>query len=163
VRLFVALRPSAAALASLADALGVAVDPRWHLTLAFVGEQPDAEPFLEPLAAVAARSAAVELLLSGGLTFGGRVLAASVTGDVAALSRLAHAVQEVCRSAGAAVDDRPYRPHLTLARGRRLTVPAGLAGYEGPVWRADVVELVRSHLGHRSRHEVLHRFPLRPT
>lgn len=162
MRLFVAVRPSAAALTSLAGALGVAVDSRWHITLAFLGEQPAADPFLAPLSDVAGGSAAFELSLSGGLTFGARVLAASVTGDVEALSHLARDVQDACRSAGADVDDRPFRPHLTLARGRRLHVPAALAAHDGPPWRVDVVELVRSHLGRRSEHEVLHRFPLRP-
>jgi 2'-5' RNA ligase len=160
VRLFVAVRPPAAALRSLAEALGLDVDDRWHLTLAFLGEQPDPEPFVRPLTEAALRSTPFPLALAGGQTFGGRVLSAAVAGDVAALDRLARDVQDACRRAGAELDARPFRPHLTVARGRGLQVPAALSSYEGPSWVVEQLELVHSHLGGRARHEVLARLPL---
>lgn len=160
MRLFVAVRPPAAALASLAETLGRSVDARGHLTLAFLGEQPDPQAFLRPLTDAVARHTPFSLSLSGGQCFGGRVLSAAVVGDVSALQGLALEVQEACRLAGAEVDDRPFRPHLTLARGRGLRVPPALAAYEGPSWQVAEVELVRSRLGRRVEHQVVQRFPL---
>jgi 2'-5' RNA ligase len=159
--MFVAVRPPATALPSLAEALGVKVDDRWHLTLAFVGEQPDPEPFVGPLTEAALRSTPFPLAVAGGQTFGGRVLSAAVAGDLTALDRLARDVQDACRRAGAELDDRPFRPHLTVARGRGLHVPPELSSYEGPSWVVAELELIRSHLGARPRHGVLERLPLR--
>ncbi|MGB8649536.1 MAG: RNA 2',3'-cyclic phosphodiesterase [Mycobacteriales bacterium] len=151
MRLFVALRPPAPACEHLARALGRVADPRWHLTLAFLGEQPGAAPFAAALQQV--RSPPVSLTLSGGLTFGHRVLAVGLAGELDQLQVLALAVRDVCR----VEESRPYRPHLTLARGRGLRVPSALASYQGPVWTATELELVRSRHG---EHEVLSRHPL---
>ncbi len=61
--------------------------------------------------------------------------------------------------AGVDVDERPYRPHLTVGRKRHPDV-AALAAYAGPVWSAVEVELVRSVVGRSVHHTVLERFPL---
>lgn len=57
-------------------------------------------------------------------------------------------------------DDRPFRPHLTVARpGDRMDPAdveadrASLDGYEGPSWPASELVLVRSYLGGRPRYE----------
>ena len=55
------------------------------------------------------------------------------------------------------LEDRPYRPHLTV--GRRVD-RAALADYRGPTWTASEVELVRSDLGREVRHTVLERYAL---
>ncbi|MCW2598938.1 MAG: 2-5 ligase [Frankiales bacterium] len=160
MRLFVAVRPPTAVLESLAETLGREVDDRWHLTLAFLGEQPGPEAFRDPLADVAAHQPPLVLSLTGGQTFGGRVLSAAVTGDVPALQELALHVRDACRSAGADIEDRRFRPHLTLARGRGLSVPAALAAYQGPPWVVEGFDLVHSRLGRRAEHAVLNSFPL---
>ena len=72
-------------------------------------------------------------------------------GGVDALRRLAGSTGAAARRCGIAVDDRPYRPHLTLARGRegadlRPAVEA-LSGFAGSPWTADTLSLVRSRLG----------------
>jgi 2'-5' RNA ligase len=162
VRLFVAVRPSAAAAVALAQDLGREVDDRWHVTLAFLGEQPGPEPFLDPLAEVATRTPPFSLSLAGGKTFGGRVLSAGVAGEVPALRRLAGEVQASCGNAGADLQERPFRPHLTVARGRGLRVPTQLAAHQGPAWQVGGFDLVLSLLGRQTRHEVLRRFPLGP-
>lgn len=153
-----AIRPPAEACAALAAAVRRAPDPRWHVTLAFLGEQSGPDAFLIPLRQAVSGSTTLQLRLSGGLTFGGRVLSAGLAGDLAGLDALAAAVRQACRAAGAAVEDRPFRSHLTVARGRALTVPPALRDFEGRPWTVRQVELVRSRLGRRAEHEVLHRF-----
>lgn len=151
LRLFVSVRPSAAALDHLAAALGRGLDPRWHITLAFLGEQPDPEAF--DLRAVAARHLPFPLALSGVTRLGRSVVATGVRGDTRALRALAHDVQDVCREAGAVLDRRRWQPHLTVSRDG--AVPRSLEEYEGPGWTVAELELVRSFLGHPARHEVL--------
>lgn len=157
-----ALRPPPAAVQHLAAAFprppaGV---ERWHLTLAFLGEVVDVEPLCAPLADAAASCAALELRLAGSGEFGrSRAVWVGLDGDVAGLQALAAGVAAACRAAGVALEDRRYRPHLTIGR-RPAADPAPLAAYAGPPWTAHEVELVRSHLGRPVRHEVLDRFPL---
>lgn len=148
MRLFVAVRPSADALAHLARALGCAPSPRWHVTLAFLGEAADGGALASPLASVAAAAAPLQLQLAGGGRFG-RAVWVGVHGDVAALSGLAGAVAAACGVA----DDRPYVPHLTVSRGG--LDPASLAAYEGPPFLVDRLLLVESVLGRTAVHTVL--------
>jgi 2'-5' RNA ligase len=72
-------------------------------------------------------------------------------GGADALRRLAASVGAAARRCGIGVEDRPYRPHLTLARGRAGSDlrPAveGLSGFAGSPWTADTLHLVRSRLG----------------
>lgn len=164
MRLFVSLRPPADACASLAAAVAGLRTTRveqWHVTLAFLGEVADAAPLAGPLAEAASSSPPLGLRLAGGGFFRGPgALWAGLTGDVHGLHALAGAVRDACRQAGVHLEPRAYRPHLTVAR-RLRSDPGVLTGYEGPAWRADEVELVRSRLGGRVEHEVLERFPLR--
>jgi 2'-5' RNA ligase len=143
---------------------------RWHLTLAFLGETDDhREPAVRAAldAAVtswrgAARPPPVLRLAGGGRFGAGRftVVWTGLRGDVEGVRALSGAVRRQLRAARLPVDRKPYRPHLTLARpGDRLPPAAleadteALAGYEGPQWTLDAVELVRSHLGPHPRHE----------
>jgi 2'-5' RNA ligase len=163
VRLFLSLRPPAHARAHLAAALaGLRTTDvaQWHLTLAFLGEVPSEQPLLPGVGQVVARTPRLVLRLRGGGVFRGQgVLYARPDGDLRQLRRLALDLAAVCRDAGVPLEDRPYRPHLTVAR--RVRAATALDGYEGPVWTATEVELVRSHLGTTARHEVLQSFPLR--
>ena len=163
MRLFVSLRPPAAACEHLAAALrGVRTTrvDQWHVTLAFLGEVPDPEPLLGSLRTAAERAQPLHLQLRGsGFFRGPGVLFAGVSGDVDPLHRLAADVTAVCRDAGVHLEPRPYRPHLTVAR-RLPRDPGTLSQYEGPPWTATEVELVRSRLGARVEHEVLERFEL---
>jgi 2'-5' RNA ligase len=156
LRLFVAVRPPLPALEHLAAALGRDVDPRWHITLAFLGEQPDPGAF--ELGTVARAHPPFPLALSGVEQLG-RVVATGVRGDTTALGWLARDVQRACRDAGAVLERRRYRPHLTVGRGG---VPAVLWDYEGPAWTVHEVELVHSVLGRTAQHRTLERFRLGP-
>jgi 2'-5' RNA ligase len=139
---------------------------RMHLTVVFLGHvDPIRRPGLERrLGRAAARAAPLRLRVSGGGRFGSQVLWAGIAGDVDALRRLARAAVAAARREGLTVEDRRYRPHLTLARsgaGADLRpLAASLAEHSGPAWTADALTLFRSHLGPLPRHEPLAAWPL---
>ncbi|HZP53816.1 RNA 2',3'-cyclic phosphodiesterase [Actinocrinis sp.] len=92
----------------------------WHVTLAFLGDVPEdaLDDLKERLGRAAARNTPMELALAGGGHFGGRTLWTGVQGDRDRLGRLAESVNSVARRCHIKVDERPFRPHLTLARVR---------------------------------------------
>jgi len=154
VRLFVAVRPPAAALAHADAALGPVrtahpdlrwIPPeRWHLTLAFYGEIPDGnvDGTVEMVDRRLRGHVSCALSFSGAGQFSRRALWLGVAGEVDVLRATARAVT---------FERRPYRPHLTVARLRggvdAAAAAESLRAYAGPVWRADTVHLVRSRLG----------------
>lgn len=160
MRLFVSLPLPAPVRADLAAALaGVrTTDPaRWHMTLAFLGERPGTVELERHLSALAARCRPFALRVVGGGGFGD-VRWAGVGGDVDGLHRLAADVARACAEAGAPLEERRYRPHVTVAhRGRCAD---RLAGYAGPPWTVRSFDLVHSTLGHPVRHDVVRRFEL---
>jgi RNA 2',3'-cyclic 3'-phosphodiesterase len=111
-------------------------DYRWaepsllHVTLAFLGEQP--EERLEALKAVGA--AAAQASSRGHLTLGEpgsfgtrkapRVLWVGLDGDVVTLNALQSHVTKELLKAGFSLEDRAFSPHITLAR-RRDTARTG--------------------------------------
>ncbi|MCT2278839.1 RNA 2',3'-cyclic phosphodiesterase [Micromonospora chalcea] len=168
MRLFAAVYPPAVAVADLtARVKGLRVaaarharlaDPaNLHLTLAFLGEVPDARlPDVKHALASAARTARTPLLrLAGGGSFGeGRstVLWVDVRGDVEALDALARSIRGELRAEGLPCDDKPFRAHLTIARPGDRVPEADLRAdletlddYTGPDWPADRLALVQSH------------------
>jgi RNA 2',3'-cyclic 3'-phosphodiesterase len=180
VRLFVALVPPASALGELDGAVAPvrAAHPdlrwtpavQWHLTLAFLGEVDEGvlPDLTTRLARAAHRHPPAALELHGSGRFGDRVLWTRVRGGVDGVRRLAASVTAAARRCGIPVDERPYRPHLTLARGRPPTDlrPAVdvLGGFAGSSWTADELHLVRSRLGAgpggSAVHETLATWPL---
>lgn len=163
MRLFVSLRPSRQALAHLEAALAGRRTSRvdqWHVTLAFLGEVDDPAGLYAGLRAAAAASPPLELQLAGGGAFSGaRVVWAGVGGDSDGMAALAAAVQSACRDAGIVLEQRRFRPHLTVGQTGRID-PDTLSGYAGPMWQSDQVELVHSVLGRSATHTVLERFPM---
>ncbi|MFJ9080350.1 RNA 2',3'-cyclic phosphodiesterase [Streptomyces sp. NPDC102278] len=165
VRVFIALAPPDDAKDELARELGPAYEayPRmrwnriedWHITLAFLGELPVATvPLLRaPLAGLAAARRPVRLAMRGGGHFDERVLWSGIEGDLDGLHRLAGEVRGVVRECGVDFEERPLRPHLTLARSRRddpssvVKAAAGLAGFTGRWWQARRLHLVGSNIG----------------
>lgn len=137
---------------------------RWHLTLAFYGDVADPDPLAVRLARAAARTRPLSLSLVGAGRFGRAVLWAGVTGDVADLVRLASRCAAAGRREGLDVEDRPYRPHLTVARSRRPVDlrPAVelLHHHGGPGWTADRLHLVVSELGSEPHHRDVVSWPL---
>ncbi|MFI9741181.1 RNA 2',3'-cyclic phosphodiesterase [Streptomyces sp. NPDC052494] len=165
VRVFIALAPPDEAKDELARALRPAYDAYphmrwnriedWHITLAFLGELPvTAVPLLRPpLARLAAARRPLELGLLGGGHFDERVLWSGIDGDVEGLQQLAAEVRAVVRECGILFQERPLRPHLTLARARRddtasvVEAADGLTGFTGRRWRTDRLHLVGSNFG----------------
>lgn len=163
MRLFVAIWPPPDAVAELLAAvdglraenpqLHWTAQEQWHLTLAFLGEVADERrPQLdERLARAATRYPPLTLRLAGGGRYGTRVLFTSIDGDRASLTRLAASVSAAARRVRIPVDDRPYRPHLTLARSRGADdlrpLAARLEPFTGRTWTATHLDLVESRLG----------------
>jgi 2'-5' RNA ligase len=162
--LFVALRLPDAVVADLAAAHSALppqlaagypglrwVPPQnWHVTVTFLGNVSEGRVAdLETrLARAAARHSPMTLSLVGSGHFGSRVLYIGVAGDRPGLERLAASVSAAARRAKVALDERPYRPHLTLARLRGPTslrdLAEPLADDPGPAWVADTIELMES-------------------
>lgn len=187
VRLFVAVYPPPEAVAHLAAQvarlrIGVAAaagtrvrlaDPaNAHVTLAFLGEVPDDRlPAVRDALGLAAQrcrdTGPLHLRLGRGGRFGqgrGTVLWVDVLGAVQPLHRLADQLRELLRDADLPYDDRPFQPHLTIARpGDRIDVEPdriALDGYLGPWWPATELVLVRSYPGPPRRYENLDTWPL---
>jgi RNA 2',3'-cyclic 3'-phosphodiesterase len=142
--------------------------PRWvhlanlHLTVRFLGETP---PDLTPDAALAVRAAldgasAFDVVLSGAGAFPEarkpRALWLGIERGASELGALADSLDPALEPLGWPPDDRPYRPHLTVARLDRSSISAGEAVADelraaAADWRtgfrADRVVVYRSHLG----------------
>ncbi|WP_051393082.1 RNA 2',3'-cyclic phosphodiesterase [Glycomyces arizonensis] len=137
----------------------------WHLTVAYLGDVAE-DRFGEAadvLAAACGTFDPLRLCVSGGGRFGrGRysVVYAGLDGDVAALVQLVHRIRAGLTAADLPVDQKQYRPHVTLARpGDRVTNQQAaqdlltLRRYYGPSWTARQVVLYKSDYGTKSGHE----------
>ena len=159
-----ALSETSAALRDVVRGRYVAPDS-FHVTLAFLGEVPGAcVPALgELLVGACADHGPIELTL-GGLGSFGRPRSATLWQAVesdGALERLANDVRTALRKAGFALDEKPFRAHVTLMRA------AQVAGLELPMpclARAtmDTITLFKSDLsGARPVYTELERVGLR--
>jgi 2'-5' RNA ligase len=145
---------------------------QWHVTLAFYGEvdEQKAERLLDGLGRVAARSRPFRIRLAGAGTFPrqpakARVLWLGLDGEVQELRRLADRCAGAGRRARIAMEDRAFRPHLTLAGARREPVDttdavAALSSYVAPWWTVPSIRLIRSFIGPQTNHETLQEWPL---
>jgi 2'-5' RNA ligase len=145
---------------------------QWHVTLAFYGEVPDGKvPALtDRLTRAASRTPSFELALTGAGVFPGqprqaRQIWVGLDGDVAVLTRLAERCVAAGRRESIPIEERAFRPHLTLGRARKQTVDATdlvgrLSGYGSATWSVRSFTLVRSTLGASVRHGPLVELPL---
>jgi len=173
-RLFVAVPLPADALAACrALLLGVrdgpqGAVPRWvhldnlHLTVRFLGDTP---PDLVPDVALAVRDALVgmpafDVVLAGAGSFPAarkaRALWLGIERGAAELGALADALDPALEPLGWPPDDRPYRPHLTVARLDSASIAQGAAAADAlcsavagwsVAFPAEAAVLYRSHLG----------------
>jgi len=149
-RLFVAVVPPAEVAMALADRLdslsipGRHVPPiNWHITLRFVG-RVDAVTYDRWLASLEqVEGEPLRMRLEGLGAFPRPQSATVVWVGVMApgIERLAAMVEEATQRAGIPAEERPFRPHLTLARVRppvdaRAVVERADLG-PGLTWRAD--------------------------
>lgn len=157
--------------------------PRWvnpagmHLTLAFLGELDDAQLSEATAAAVEAarQSHPFTLRLGATGTFGGqrspRVLWVGVGGDVPQLVALQRELAEALESRGFPHEERPFSPHLTLARIKGPLPPAELAKLPQALaasvpaisWSVNELLVMKSELAHpAARYTPLQRIALGP-
>jgi 2'-5' RNA ligase len=165
MRLFVAVVPPRPVLLELRAALSTLphtdgnlrwTHPEsWHITLAFLGEVPkESLPELtERFARAASRATPMELAVAGGGQFDSQVLWAGIQGDRDRLGRLSETVAAAARRCRVRVDERPFRPHVTLARVRSAPEqpPTDLkpyvermAAFRTPRWLVKEMELIES-------------------
>lgn len=112
-----------------------------------------------------ARPKVPELALAGGGRFGRgafTLMWVGVTGDLDPMRTLHKALRRELKHAGFPYDERPWKPHLTIARpGNRIPRAdldadrAELNEYTGPTWPVRELFLVRSHLGPNPSYERL--------
>lgn len=186
MRCFVAVDVSAEAREALGQAqaalraAGRRADVRWldpaalHLTLAFLGEVPEAQAARvgRALGGVAGRHAAFALTLVGVGGFPSlarpRVLWAGVVRGLRELGLLAADVERTLVPLGFPPEARPFSGHVTIGRvrsprglGRVLAAAAALERQPFGAWTVAELVLYRSHLGPRgAAYEGLERLAL---
>lgn len=107
-----------------------------HLTLAFIGESDRPAKATACLAGLAAGPATIEIAGVGRFGRGGEILVWAGLRPCMILEALAADVRRRLLTGGFAVDPKPFRPHLTLARRVVLHSEADWAAFER-AWPAD--------------------------
>lgn len=143
----------------------------WHLTLVFLGEiGPERLTLLGPaLQRAAAAHPPLALELNGWGTFPRQsppasVLWAGVGGDARGLADLVEDLRRAAGEAGVETGERPYVPHITIARSRPARdLDATVEALGNPPhlgWNASRVELVESVPGSGTRYRTALTCPL---
>ncbi len=116
-----------------------------HLTLAFLGEQPAARVEALRCVGIGIRAAAFTLTLDAVGSFPrARIAWLGADAPQPGLAALHGELAAALRVGGFAVDQRPYAPHLTLARRSALATPRRLP--QPICWRVNSFVLVESEL-----------------
>ncbi|HEX7939964.1 MAG TPA: RNA 2',3'-cyclic phosphodiesterase [Gemmatimonadaceae bacterium] len=188
MRLFLAINLAAAVRDEIVEAAAplrsAAPDLRWldsariHLTLKFLDEQPESSvpAIVKAMDAVAPKHFTFDMGVGDGEhTVGAfpnfrrpRVVWMGVANDPR-LELLHHDVELACDAIGFAVEGRPFRPHLTLARVKDRVDATILRRLEraanGVVLAAESevtsIDLMQSITGAEPRYERLHSSPLK--
>ena len=142
-----------------------------HLTLKFLGDAPVAK--IEALSQAAQRAAGTfppfDLIIGrcGAFPSRGqpRVLWIGIDDPSTKLTELYRALEDECAEAGFAREQRPFHPHLTIARlrkpqgSRRLAERHRLMGFTNQQVRVSEIVLFRSELlSEGSRHTAISRY-----
>jgi 2'-5' RNA ligase len=141
-----------------------------HLTLKFLGETPVArvEALSQATKRVASEGLPFELIVGGCGAFPPRgqprVLWVGIADVSGQLGKLQQTLEDECAQAGFAREQRPFHPHLTIARLRKPHGSRQLAalheeiGFEAETVGASALAVVRSELrSEGSRHSVISR------
>lgn len=133
-----------------------------HITLRFIGEQPDYVTCADALASVHMAAPFIQLCHFGLMR---RRIFHAVVRESEALMELQASIDNALLATGLMPDKRSFRPHITLARLRREASRSMLERAEGMQldveWKAREFCLFRSHLGGGSAlHEILRSYPL---
>lgn len=95
-----------------------------HLTVLFLGdvEETQLEPISQAIEGVSQKYGRFEMKITGVGIFGGirrpRVLWVGMNGDVERMGYFKNSLEKVLSKFGIKLEDRPFRPHLTLGRFR---------------------------------------------
>jgi 2'-5' RNA ligase len=162
-RAFVAVRPPAPVLGAIDAAAATASDDapdlrwappdQWHVTLQFLGPVPDVDGLVGALDGLRSQAPFRARVGGAGAFASARratVMWLGVREGETELVALAGAVAGLTATVGFAAEDRPFRPHLTLARASTPTdLRAAIAvldtvGDIGPAWTVDHVLVVES-------------------
>lgn len=152
------------------------VDPAsLHLTLAFLGELDDTrlEAATQAAMVVASAHAPFTLRLANLGTFGSarspRVIWVGLAGEQAQLLALRAALTDDLAARGFPREERPFAPHLTLARIKATLADDALAALAQALgepanavsWQADAISVMKSELARpAARYTALSRWPL---
>lgn len=133
-----------------------------HITLAFLGEQDEGTPeVIEAGLRVACADFGrfkLDLGTGGSLPEGrpARILSLRIEGEIRRIRELQGVVVKNLRQLGFQLDDRPFSPHLTIARvsrrapaeqRRRLTeIATGFDGYDAGTFEVSAVTVMASNL-----------------
>ncbi|HEX3927826.1 MAG TPA: RNA 2',3'-cyclic phosphodiesterase [Gemmatimonadales bacterium] len=142
---------------------------QWHITLVFLGVVEDRERAVLLRALRKIRATAVSIEINGLGTFDRAGVLYAAVEITPGLLRLQQTVAETIRMSGFALEERPYKPHITLARSRNRggsqtlqRLGAVLAQQRLQVsWTAEEFLLYESELSPTgSRYRVRERFAL---
>ncbi len=162
-RAFVAIRPpdavldAVAARTSAVDLEGARRTPRsqWHITVQFLGDEADVDAVIKALQPLRTPRGSLRLNTAGpvGNPKRSTVFAIGVSEGASWLRALADEVTTRLASLSYVRDERPFFPHLTLARCRRATNMRAAVEAVGPApigdpWLVDEVLVYESRLGH---------------
>lgn len=150
MQLFSALLPPPEVVRSIEAGLGTgkgkgfrwAPPANWHITLGFFGEDD-----------IAARAAWLRERVTGRPSVRVRLSGADTFPKVLWLGVESDGLAELANAAGAGLDERPYRPHLTLARfpadrhAEAREIVDALSAFASPEWTAGEVVLMKSTAG----------------
>ncbi|WP_055105702.1 RNA 2',3'-cyclic phosphodiesterase [Paenibacillus ihumii] len=143
----------------------------YHITVQFLGDTPSSrvQAILEGLREAVSGIEPFQLEAAGIGAFGRpaqpRVLWSGVQGDLAALHGLQSRVTAVNTRLGYVAEERPYAPHITLARkfaeAERLKEPLTNKGISFGDWTNDTILLYRTRVTVSPMYEVVGIVPLR--
>lgn len=167
-RVFAALIPPPVVVAALDDWTrrhhlpGRLVAPRdWHITLRFVGEcdQVRYERWCAELASIETTAVAIRLAHLGAVPRPSKATVLWIGAGSIELAGLADRVESATVAIGIPEEERPYRPHLTLARLRPPVDVFDLLGTDLPPlrWTAREFHTMTRRQGH---YDILDTFPI---
>jgi 2'-5' RNA ligase len=161
-RAFVAIRPPDGVLDAIAARVAGldfgearrAPREQWHLTLQFLGDAADPDAVVAALAGLTTTVGALRLSTIGPLGNPKRssICACFLCEGGEWMRGLAAEVNARLAPIGYEAEDRPFLPHLTIARFKRPTNQAALVAAAGPepigsAWTVDEVVVYESRLG----------------
>jgi 2'-5' RNA ligase len=162
------LAPAAMSLRDLGAHIRPVGRGSFHLTLLFLGEQPeDILPDLKAMGSLAVSAARPSQVALGPPGFFPRVSFLTLTGEIETLAMISHALKESSRDYLERPEERPFQAHITVARHKQNIRPQEkarigqiLGPFEGRGWTCSELILFESNLTPKGPvYSILERFP----